>query len=216
MNMLTDAAPDAGAAATEGGAATAAVDQAADNSAAATAAEGGNADASGAATAEDGQKKDEQKTGAPESYDLKAPEGRDDFDAEVLGQFSDVARGLNLDNESAQKMIDQLGKIGADRQAKVVEAAAQKWQADAKADKEFGGEKITESLAMAKGALEQFGTPELKELLNQSRLANHPEIIRLLYRVKKAVSDDSFVGAGSGPAARNDARSLYSASNMNP
>ena len=93
-----------------------------------------------------------------------------------------------------------------------IKAAQDQWTADAKADKEFGGEALAENLSVAKKALDQFGTPELRTLLNDSGLGNHPEIIRAFYRAGKAISEDRFVPAGAGVrtgGARDAAKSLY-------
>ena len=46
-------------------------------------------------------KTEEVKDGAPEKYEFKAPEGRN-FDNEVINTFSEVAKELNLSQESAQ------------------------------------------------------------------------------------------------------------------
>lgn len=166
--------------------------------------------AEGAKT-DDGQAKtDDKPAGAPEKYEFKAPEGRE-FDAKVLEQFSEVAKELNLSEADAQKVIDKIAPALAAKQTEVVEAARAQWETDAKADKEFGGDKLTENLAVAKKALDQFGTPELRELLNTSGLGNHPEIIRAFFRAGKAISEDKFVGGNPPPAGgKSLADRLYS------
>jgi len=153
--------------------------------------------------------------GAPEKYEFKAPEGRE-FDPVVLEQFSEVAKELNLTNESAQKMIDRIAPALATRQENALAAAREEWGETSKADKEFGGDKLPENLALAKKALDTFGTPELRTLLEESGLGNHPEIVRAFYRAGKAISEDGFVAGGNAPGKNGDARSLYKASNMNP
>ena len=67
---------------------------------------------------------------------------------------------------------------------------------------------------VAKKALETFGTPELRTLLNESGMGNNPEVIRAFYRVGKAISEDKFVSGKATPADANDARSLYPNSNL--
>lgn len=152
---------------------------------------------SGEAEGEAGQEAGEQeaaKEGAPEQYEeFKAPEGQQ-FDPEVLNNFKEVAKDLNLSQEAAQKMLDKMGPVVAQRQAQQVEALRNQWADQSTADKEFGGEKLNENLGVARKALDTFGSPELKSLLNESGLGNHPEFIRLLYRAGKAISEDNFVG----------------------
>ena len=156
--------------------------------------------------------KTEEKAGAPEKYEFKAPEGRE-FSPEVIGAFSEVAKELNLSEADAQKVIDKIAPAFAARQTEVLEAARVQWETDAKADKEFGGDKLTENMAVAKKALDKFGTPELRELLNTSGLGNHPEIIRAFYRAGKAISEDKFVGGNPSPGdGKSLADRLYSTS----
>lgn len=156
-----------------------------------------------------------EKQGAPESYEFKAPEGKE-FSPEVLGAFSEAAKELGLTQEAAQAMLDKIAPAFAERQTQAVEAARAQWATDSRSDKEFGGDKLDENLATAKKAFETFGTPELRTLLNESGLGNHPEIIRAFYRAGKAISEDRVVTGQGGGAAQNDARKLYAASNMNP
>lgn len=164
-----------------------------------------------------GQKAEgEQKPeGAPESYEFKAEEGQA-FDDQVIGAFSEVAKELNLSQDAAQKVLDKMAPVIASRQAEQISAAQAAWTESAKTDKEYGGEKLTENLAVAKQALDQFGTPELRTLLNESGLGNHPEVIRVFYRAGKAISQDGFVSGAGGGSSQPDARKLYGASNMNP
>lgn len=140
------------------------------------------------------------KEGAPEKYDFKAPEGQT-FDSEVLNAYSEVARELNLTQEGAQQLLDKVGPIIEQRQMARIQEVRTGWLDASKTDKEFGGEKLTENMAVAQKALD-FATPELKQLLNDTGFGNHPEIVRFFYRVGKAMSPDSIVsGRKEGSAA---------------
>jgi hypothetical protein len=141
--------------------------------------------------------------GAPEKYDFKAPEGQS-FDANVLAQFEEVAREINLPQAEAQKMLDKIAPALAQKQADIIKAAQEEWVASTKADKEIGGDKLDANLSVAKKALDTFGTPALRDLLNESGLGNHPEIIRAFYKAGMAISEDSFVPGGSKPAGNSD------------
>jgi hypothetical protein len=157
----------------------------------------------------DGDKPDTAPKGAPEKYEFSAPEGVK-YDESVIGQLSEVARELNMPQDAAQKLLDKMGPAIAAQQLDAVSKASDAWTESSKTDKEFGGEKLTENLSIAKKAMEQFGSPELTALL-KGGLGNHPEIIRTFYRVGKAISEDSFVpGQSRGPgASRDPANSLY-------
>lgn len=111
-------------------------------------------------------KTEEVKAGAPEKYEFKAPEGRN-FDNEVINTFSEVAKELNLSQESAQKVLDRVGPKMVERQMAELDAIRKGWIDSSKVDKEFGGDAIDVNMSTAKKALDAFGTPELKTLLNQ-------------------------------------------------
>ena len=145
---------------------------------------------------------------APESYEFVMPEGID-LDEKAAGEFTDIAKQLKLPQAQAQQLVD----LYAQRMQAQVEthrATVEAWATSVKADKDIGGDKLPESLAVAKKSLETFGTPELKALLNTSGLGNHPEVVKLMYRVGKAISEDRFITGGESGAVNTDiARSLY-------
>jgi len=114
--------------------------------------------------------------------------------------------------EAAQKVLDKLGPAMVSKHTEVLAQAKAGWLEASKADTEFGGDKIAENLAVARKALDKFGTPALRTMLDESGLGNHPEIIRAFYRAGKAISEDSFVpatGGGSPKGGKDYASSLY-------
>lgn len=151
---------------------------------------------------------------APEKYEFKAPEGQS-FDEGVIGAFSEVAKELKLSQDSAQKVLDKMTPVFQARQQERFESIRATWAEETRADKEFGGEKLQENLAVAQKAMDAFATPEFKTLLNESGFGNHPEVIRVFYRAGKAISEDRFVTGGAA-GQPGDARRIYAASNMNP
>jgi len=139
--------------------------------------------------------------GAPEQYEFVAPEGKE-YAAEVIADFSEIAKELNLTQDAAQKLLDKMAPSIEARQTQQVEQIRNEWAAQAQVDKEFGGEKLQENLAVAKKALDNFGTPELRALLNESGLGNNPEVIRFMFRAGKAISEDTYVGNTSGTSTK--------------
>lgn len=156
-----------------------------------------------------------QPQGAPEKYEFAMPEGVQ-MDESGVKAFSEFAKDSNLSQEAAQALLSKMAPAMAKRQADAVEAARTEWVNQSTADKEFGGDKLTENLAVAKKAIDKFGTPELSKLLNESGLGNHPEVIRLLYRAGKAISEDTFVGGGGQGKAEPETVAQRMYPNMNP
>lgn len=169
------------------------------------------ANATDTAQAADGAKTEDAKPTpkAPEQYaDFTVPEGYT-LQGELGDEFKAIAKELDLTQEQAQKLINLDVKRGQAIQQETHKASAE-WLAQTQADKEIGGTALTENVALAKKALDTFGTPELKTLLQQSGLGNHPEIIRAFYRAGKAISEDSFVPGGTSSQAPGDpAKTLF-------
>lgn len=146
-------------------------------------------------------------TVAPEKYEFKAPEGTE-FDPEVLTSFEAAAREANLSQDAAQKLIEKMAPALAARQVDQVTAIHKEWRDAASADTEFGGEKLAENLGVARKALDTFGTPQLRTLLDETGLGNHPEVIRVLFKVGKAISEDGYVGGRTGAKTGVDATTV--------
>lgn len=167
------------------------------------------------ASPEAGKTEDDQSKpqGAPESYEFKAPEGRE-FDPVVIAQFSEVAKELNLPQDAAQKVLDKMGPALAARQENAIAAARADWVAKTTADGEIGGPELAQKVALANGTFEKFGTPELRALLDETGLGDHPEMIRWAHRVGKAMSEDSFVAGNGARSTETTAQRMYPG--MNP
>ena len=134
----------------------------------------------------------------PESYDLKMPDGVA-LDQAAADEFTAIAKELKLDQATAQKFADVGAKMAqrqADNHAKLVES----WTESVKTDKDIGGDKLAENLSVARKALETFGTPELRDVLNATGFGNHPAVIKAFYKIGQAISEDRFVtGGAKGP-----------------
>jgi hypothetical protein len=100
----------------------------------------------------------------------------------------------------AQKLLDKVAPVMMARQIEQLEAIKTDWENTSKVDKEFGCEKLSENLGIAKKALDAFGTPELKALLVESGLGNNPEVIRFMFRAGKNISEDNILG-GKAPSS---------------
>ncbi|MEG6305275.1 peptidase [Enterobacter ludwigii] len=157
------------------------------------------------------EEKDQKQEGAPEKYEFKPAEGQE-LDAAALEQFEPIARELNLTNEQAQKMVDLYGTkimpMVQKQQAEAWQKQTEGWAETVKADKEIGGDKLTANLSAAQRALDQFGTPELKEYLNATGLGNHPDLVKTFVKIGKAMSEDGMVD-GSNQGQRSAAEVLY-------
>lgn len=137
---------------------------------------------------------------APEKYEFKAAEGQE-LDAEAVKAFEPIAKELNLSNEQAQKLVDVYGsKIMpklVEQQAAQWQQQIEQWAEQVKADKDLGTDA---SIGAAQKAMDKFGSPELKQYLNETGLGNHPELVRIFANIGKAMSEDGLVTGNSGGA----------------
>ena len=160
----------------------------------------------------DGDGKDEKASGAPEEYaDFTVPDGLP-IDADGMAAFKDVARDLGLTQEQAQSLVDlQSGRIQAavEEQAAAWAKRQEDWQADVRKDKEIGGSEMPARIGVAKKAIAKFGSPELRKVLTETGLGNHPELIRFAYRVGKSIADDSVILPSQPGRRRSAAETLY-------
>ena len=114
---------------------------------------------------------------------------------------------LNLSQEQAQKLVDfqaEMVKEGAQSQTDAFNQLIEGWQNDSKNDKEFGGEKFDENIVTARLTIEKFGTPELKTLMEDHGVGNHPEMIRFMWNIGKLLKEDSPGSLGNAPSKNAD------------
>ena len=135
--------------------------------------------------------------------DLSVGEGYE-LDTEVFDQFKGVLSEIGAPKEVAQKFLDLQSALEAKReeayQAALVKQS-QDWEAAVKADKELGGANFEKTQALGVKAIEAYGTPELKQLLNDSGLGNHPELVKFCHRVGQKLTEDAMVLPGTQEGA---------------
>lgn len=161
----------------------------------------------------DGDEGDDKAAGAPESYEkFEVPDGFN-LNEEALGAFQDFAKGLNLTQEGAQQLIDYhtgiLGQVQA-AQAEQWATITKGWADAARGDQEYGGANFQENMKHVATALNKFGTPELKQALDENGMGNHPEFVRFFYRIGRLVGESSFrTGNGDSAGSITAEKTLY-------
>lgn len=163
--------------------------------------EGSNTEVTGEQTGEGSQT-------PPDTYaDFVLPEGVE-LDAAMLSEATPMFKELGLTQDQAQKLIDFQSKQAQASSQSQVDAFNQlmnDWQEQSKNDKEFGGDKFEENVKVAQAAIGKFGTPELKQLLEEHGVGNHPEVIRFMVKVGKLTQED-VPGNASNPTSKSQDR----------
>lgn len=176
-----------------------------ENSDAAAAAAGDESgDAAAAAAGDAGAEEGSQLP--PDTYaDFTVPEGME-LNETLLAEATPLFQEAGLTQEQAQKFIDFHAKqvqAGLEKQVGDFNQLMKDWREQSAADKEFGGDNFEKSVKIAQNAINKFGTPELKQLLEDHGMGNHPEMIRFMVRVGQTLKEDvpGASGAPSSPAA---------------
>jgi len=146
---------------------------------------------------------------APESYELKLPEGLEETDLESVKA---AAKQLGLTAEQAQLLAEQQASQKQQFQQSAIEsfnALTGQWLEQAKSDPEYGGDNFERNLQYATTALDKFATPEFKAALNESGYGNHPEMIRIFSRIGKTLAEDKPVGGEGEKGGETDAAKLF-------
>jgi hypothetical protein len=144
-------------------------------------------------------KPEDKEPNAPESYDFK----NDEIAPEVKTAFGEVAKELDLSQENADKVLNKMIPVLQERADANLEKVRNEWLEASKNDKEIGGNNLEKNLGYAKKALTKFATDDLRNFLNETSLGNHPEVIRLMTRIGKSISEDGYIGGkSSGETAK--------------
>jgi hypothetical protein len=161
----------------------------------------------------DGEAGAEGSQTPPDAYaDFVMPEGVQ-IDESMLTEATPLFKELGLTQDQAQKLVDfQATQVQAGAQKQVDAFNQQKtdWRDQSASDKEFGGDAFEENIKVAQSAINNFGTPELKQLLEDYGVGNHPEVIRFMVKVGKLTAED-VPGGSSNPlqSTQNRVNQLY-------
>lgn len=146
---------------------------------------------------QEGEQNEEQ---VPEEYKFDVPEGME-LDKELVESAVPIFKEMGLTQKEAQGLVDVYNKH-TQAQSEAIERAFDEtvdgWEKQSRADKEFGGAQFEQNLSVAQGPLNRFGTPELIEALKLTGMGNHPEMVRFMYRIGKAMGEDRMPGGGLG------------------
>jgi hypothetical protein len=147
----------------------------------------------------------------PEKYAFKMPEGVV-LDETTLGIFEPIFKELGLSQEGATKLVEAyipLIQSSADKvrdeNLKQFAEMVSEWKAETM--KDLGADSKQKIAACGK-ALQKFGTPELREMLNQTGVGSHKELVKFMAKVGATISEDSFVDTPGQPNILSEADRL--------
>lgn len=159
---------------------------------------------------------DKTKPAAPDALDVVPEDGKynvtlpDDMavDQVLLDAISPAMKEAGLTGKQANVLA---AAFAAHKLAQVEQwgQTVGQWAKDAQADPEIGGVNWDTTKANSQRFVNQFGTPKLKEYLNQTGAGNHPEVIRIMAKAGAVISEDKPTGGNQGGQARDAVTVLY-------
>lgn len=137
---------------------------------------------------------EDQIKGAPEEYaEFTVPDGMQ-IDDKLLEKAAPKLKELDLSQLQAQELVNIVAESRqADAQAldDSYNNTLKEWKTAAKSDPEYGGDRFQENIGKANAAIDKLGTPELKQMLHDTGIGNHPELIRFAVKVGAMIAEDS-------------------------
>jgi|ETNvirnome_2_300_1030623.scaffolds.fasta_scaffold00986_9 hypothetical protein len=137
---------------------------------------------------------DKGQDGALDEYaEFTVPEGMT-IDKEAVKEFHPLLKDVGASQEQAQAFIDLQVKVSGKLMQDQRDAWAEtqgKWKDAGQVDEEFGKGKYEESIGIARRAMREIGGPPLFKALEDTGMGNHPEFIRVFYRIGKAIGEDN-------------------------
>jgi hypothetical protein len=133
-----------------------------------------------------------------EEYELNLFEGSS-LTEEDLNEIAAEASRLNLSKEDAEKLLqlkDSAFKKAISQKEQEYQAKIQKARQEIENDPDFVGDKKEHTFASISRAVQQFGDPDLVNLLNTPDVGNNLVLAKFLKRIGDAIAPDNLPGKG--------------------
>lgn len=149
----------------------------------------------------------------PEKYELKAPEGMT-IDQGMLDGLTPVFKKHGLTQAAVQELADAYAPVIKAQTEAQQKAAIDHFQGIVNGWKEettkMLGATPDKEMAFAAKFLNKFGTPQLREMFDETGVGNHPELVKALIKAGKLLGEDSFVdGSQKTTGGKGDFVSIY-------
>jgi len=131
----------------------------------------------------------------PENYELKLS-NESLLNNENVKELEAFARENDISNKLAQNLLkrdEEIAKRIYDNQEKAIEEQAAQWKEQVKSDKEIGGPAYSLTVENVNRALKKYATKEVVQLFQNTGLANNPDLVRMLSRIGKSISNDTIL-----------------------
>jgi hypothetical protein len=146
---------------------------------------------------------DEQTDDKPTELTIESYEGVKfadgvEFDENFFSKTKEMFKENGITPKTAQKLIDfnsqlqqKMQQEAFEKEKQALEVQSQKWKEEALSDPEYGGSHYDANQSFIAKGRDKFATKEFVQTLNEKGLTNHPEVLRMFYRLGKSVSEDN-------------------------
>lgn len=135
----------------------------------------------------------------------------EDVEPAMFEEYLAQAKESGLSKAQVETQLKK-GKELRDRviqaQFQKVEQTKSEWLKATQNDPEIGGDKINDTLAVAALAMKEV-TPEFRQVLNSTGLGNHPELIRVFYKLGLTLKQDGVIPGTPARAEKSLADRFY-------
>lgn len=146
------------------------------------------------------------------SEDLSFPEGVE-VKEEVRGEFLDILNNREITPaEQAQKLVDlqmRLSQEASEAGSTAWTEMQTQWQDEVRNDPEVGGAQLDGVLLNVGKVVEQYGTPELREVFDLTGAGNNIHVVKFLNAIAKDMTEGGHVSGTVAPKPTDPAASLY-------
>lgn len=155
----------------------------------------------------DNKEEEEEEDEVDRDYSKLTFKDPENIDQDLLKEATEVFGESKLSVEQAQKLIQLQEKFIEKTHAKYHEQV-DGWIKEGKKDPEFGGKDYEKNMAAVNKAFTTYGSEALGKFLDDYRFGDHPEVIRMFYRIGQTLTEDSKAGAGIGKKPSSDGKTL--------
>lgn len=133
----------------------------------------------------------------PEGFELNPDDGK---------ALQELGQKFNMGQEDVQKLVN-LGVQMQQRQVQEQQKIISSWVDAAKADPEYGGDKLAANLLTAQRAFSLPRGDKVSKILHMSGLGNHPDVVGFMTEVGKLLQPDNVTtgkGSNTTPTSLGD------------
>lgn len=120
------------------------------------------------------------------------PEGMS-FDEGLEKGFKAMALELNLNAKQAAGLYKMYNDYQMGLHQSVMDADTQNTTTAQEALKKEWGGKYQDNVNLSLKAMNTFADPEFKKYLDETRLGNHPAMIKMMHNIASKISEDNFI-----------------------